>query len=96
MKTLLLVVAVVFGMLALTNPNEEAFRGFIQTREGLGGTLGLGLIDLFSKDSRKGVHRDNYLVFSRFYLGGDGVLPRQELGWGIAGKCFYSGRKEEK
>lgn len=88
MKLWLIILVVVAAALALTNPSEADFRAHIQERQGIFGTLGLALTDLLSADSRKGVHRENYILFSKFYIGGDGILPRQDLGWGIAGKCF--------
>ena len=96
MKTPLIVLAVVAAMLAFTNPNETTFRAHVQEQQGIIGTLGLGLADLLSKDAKRGIHRENYLLFSKFYMGGDGILPRQELGWGIAGKCFDSDIKQER
>ncbi len=84
----LLILLVIAAGLALTNPNESQYRAHVQEREGLLGTLGLGLADLLSKDASKGIHRDNYFVASKFYVGGDGVLPRQDLAWGIGGKFW--------
>ncbi len=84
----LLVLALITAGLALTNPNESQYRAHIQERDGLLGTLGLGLADLLSKDASKGIHRDNYFVASKFYIGGDGLLPRQDLAWGIGGKFW--------
>ncbi len=86
MKVTVLLLLVIVGLLAFTNPSESQYRAHIKEREGIVGTLGLGLADLLSKDSTKGIHRDNYIVFSKFYAGGDGILPRQDLAWGIAGK----------
>jgi hypothetical protein len=96
MKTLLIVLAVVAAMLAFTNPNETTFRAHVQEKQGIVGTLSLGLVDLLSKDSKRGIHRENFILFSKFYMGGDGILPRSELGWGIAGKCFDSEIKQER
>lgn len=96
MKTLLIILAVVAAMLAFTNPNETTFRAHVQEKQGIVGTLGLGLADLLSKDAKRGIHRDNYFLFSKFYMGGDGILPRQELGWGIGGKCFDSDIKQAR
>lgn len=84
----LLILLVIAAGLALTNPNESQYRAHVQEREGLLGTLGLGLADLLSKDASKGIHRDNYFVASKFYVGGDGVLPRQDLAWGVGGKFW--------
>lgn len=96
MKILLIVLTVVAAMLAFTNPNEANFRAHIQERQGIFGTLGMALADLLSPEANKGVRRDNYVLFSKFYIGGDGILPRQELGWGIAGKCFDTEMKQER
>lgn len=88
MRIALIILAVVLAALVITNPDEAAFRAHIQERQGIFGTLGLTLADLLSPESNRGVHRENYIVFSTFHLGGDGILPRREIGWGIAGKCF--------
>jgi len=86
LPTVLLIVAVIIlGGLAFTNPTAAQYRAHIQETEGLMGTLGLGLADLLAADSDKGIHRESFGVCSKFYLGGDGVLPRQDLAWGMAG-----------
>ena len=77
-------------VLALTNPNQADFRDHVREKEGIAGTLGMAMADLLS-GGKGGIQRDNYLVASRFYFGGDGVIPRQDLGWGIAGMIFESG-----
>lgn len=83
-----LVLFIIAVGLALTNPNESQYRAHVQEREGLLGTLGLGLADLLSKDASKGIHRENYFIASKFYVGGDGLLPRQDLAWGLGGKFW--------
>lgn len=92
LKLLLAVTAVVLVMLAATNPTVEQYRGHIKEREGLAGTLGLLAADLLSvgdgKKSNRGIHRESYVFFSRFYLGGDGLLPRQDLAWGALGRFW--------
>ena len=51
--------------------------------------VGIALVaDLFSTGKKGGIQRDNYFIASRFYLGGDGILPRQDVAWGIAGYFF--------
>lgn len=85
MKKLLFLLAAAAVVLALTNPNEAAFREHIRKKEGIAGTLGLAAADILSGGKKGGIQRDNLLVASRFYIGGDGVLPREDLAWGIAG-----------
>ena len=86
MKLTALLVLVIVGLLAFTNPGEAEYRAHIQEKRGIVGVLGMGLADLLAKDASKGIHRDNYFLFSRFYAGGDGILPRQDLAWGVASK----------
>lgn len=45
----------------------------------------MAVMDLLSLDKKGGIRRENFIVASRFYLGGDGLLPREDLAWGIAG-----------
>ncbi len=89
MKRLSLLGIFLVVALALTNPNEADFREYVREKQGIAGTLGMALADLIS-GGRGGIQRDNYIVASRFYIGGDGVLPRQSVGWGIAGMIFES------
>ncbi|MES2598156.1 MAG: hypothetical protein V4662_22670 [Verrucomicrobiota bacterium] len=83
-KPVLLLVAIAV-VLAFTNPNEAAFREHIRKKEGIAGSLGMAVADLISGGKKGGIQRDNFLIASRFYIGGDGVLPREDLAWGIAG-----------
>lgn len=85
-RLVLILVAALVTILALTNPNEDAFRSHVKEQQGLVGMLGLGLADLLSANSDRGIHRDNYLICSKFFVGGDGLLPRQDIAWGIAGR----------
>lgn len=89
----LLVIAAV--ALAFTNPNEAEFRSYMQSKHGIAGTLGLKVASIFSAGTNTGVHRDNYIVCSRYYVGGDGILPRTDLAWGVAGKFFDIEEKGE-
>ncbi len=84
----LVAAGVILGVLVATNPNEAQYRGYVSERQGIVGVLGMGLIDLLSKDGGRGLHRDNYLIFSKFYIGGDGLLPRQDVAWGMLGKFW--------
>ena len=84
MKKILLLLIVVAGALALTNPNEADYREHIRQKEGLAGTVGMAVADLVSGGKKGGIQRENFIVASRFYMGGDGVLPRENLAWGIA------------
>lgn len=74
--------------LAMTNPNEADFREHVRVKEGLAGTIGMVAADLLSGGKGGGINRDNYLIASRFYLGGDGILGRQDMAWGVAGRFF--------
>jgi hypothetical protein len=82
---LLIALAVV---LALTNPNEAEFRSHMQQKHGIAGTLSLKVASIFSAGTSSGLHRENYYLFSRYYVGGDGILPRADMAWGVAGKFF--------
>lgn len=81
---LLLIIAAV--ALAVTNPNEAAFREHVRQKEGIAGTLGLAVADLVSGGKKGGIQRDNFIIASKFYVGGDGVLPREDVAWGVAGQ----------
>lgn len=81
---LLLIIATV--ALAVTNPNEAAFREHVRQKEGIAGTLGLAVADLVSGGKKGGIQRDNFIIASKFYVGGDGVLPREDVAWGVAGQ----------
>ena len=85
MKMPLLLLAAIAVVLALTNPSEADFREHVRKKEGVAGTVGMAVADLLSGGKKGGINRDNYLVASRFYLGGDGILPRENIAWGIAG-----------
>ena len=85
MKKLLFLLAAIAVVLAITNPSEADFREHVRKKEGIAGTVGMAVADLLSGGKKGGIQRDNYLVASRFYLGGDGILPREDIAWGIAG-----------
>jgi len=86
MKLILLIVVAVLGVLAFTNPNEAAFREHVRQKEGIAGTLGMAVADVFSGGKKGGIQRENFIVASKFYIGGDGLLPREDVAWGIAGQ----------
>lgn len=92
LKITFVALAVVLVMMAVTNPTVEQFRGHIREREGLAGTLGLLAADLLTlpaeSGKKGGIQRENFVFFSRFYLGGDGLLPRQDVAWGALGKFW--------
>lgn len=88
MRLILFLFLALFVVLALTNPNEGEFRAYMQQKHGIAGSLSLKVASIFSAGTSTGVSRDNYLVFSRYYIGGDGILPRTDLAWGVAGKFF--------
>jgi hypothetical protein len=87
-RMLSIVLAVGVAGLVMTNPNEADFREHVRVKEGLAGTIGMVAADLLSGGKGGGIQRDNYLVASRFYIGGNGILPRQDVAWGVAGKFF--------
>lgn len=84
MRISVIVVIVVLVILAVLNPSEADFREHVRKESGIAGQFGLVVTDLVSG----GIKRENYLVASRFYIGGDGLLPRRNLAWGVAGKYF--------
>jgi hypothetical protein len=84
MKKALVVIIALVAALALTNPGEEAFRNHVRERQGIAGSLGMAAAELLGG----GIKRENSGVASRFYLGGDGLLPREDLAWGCAGKIW--------
>ena len=87
MKKHMLILVFVVGALALTNPKEADYREHIRQKEGLAGTVGMAVADLISGGKKGGIQRKDFIIASRFYMGGDGVLPRENLAWGI-GKQF--------
>jgi len=84
MKLPLILLILAAAGLFLTNPSEADYREHIRQNEGLAGTVGLAVADLVSGDKKGGIQRDNFIVASKFYIGGDGVLPREDVAWGIA------------
>ncbi|HYF35353.1 MAG TPA: hypothetical protein VD994_08705 [Prosthecobacter sp.] len=91
MRIPLIIVAVVLAILVFTNPDEAKFRDHVRKESGIAGQFGLVVTDLLSG----GVKRENYLLASRFYIGGDGILPRRELAWGIAGQFIEIDQPED-
>ncbi|MBL9177560.1 MAG: hypothetical protein JNM65_05815 [Verrucomicrobiaceae bacterium] len=94
MRLIIFLLVALLVVLALTNPNEAEFRAHMQQKHGIAGSLSLKVAAIFSAGTSTGVGRDNYLIFSRYYTGGDGILPRTDLAWGVAGRFFDIG--EEK
>jgi hypothetical protein len=88
MKLIVFLLVALSVVLALTNPNEAEFRAHMQRKYGIAGSLSLKVAAIFSAGTSSGVYRENFLLFSRFYIGGDGILPRTDLAWGVAGKFF--------
>jgi len=87
MKKLLLIFIILAAALMLTNPNEADYREYVRQKEGLAGSIGLVVADLIASGPQGGIRRENFIVASRFSRGGDGLLPRETLAWGI-GKQF--------
>jgi hypothetical protein len=96
MRLILFLIIALLVVLALTNPNEAEFRGHMQQKYGIAGTLSLKVASIFSAGTSSGLHRENYYLFSRYYVGGDGILPRSDMAWGIAGKFFDIEEVEEE
>lgn len=88
MRLIIFLLISLLVVLALTNPNEAEFRSYMQQKHGIAGSLSLKVAAIFSAGTSTGVSRDNYILFSRYYIGGDGILPRTDLAWGVAGKFF--------
>ncbi|MBN8417632.1 MAG: hypothetical protein J0L73_01805 [Verrucomicrobia bacterium] len=88
MRLILFLLISLTVVLAFTNPNENEFRTYMQQKHGIAGSLSLKVAAIFSAGTSTGVSRDNYIVCSRYYIGGDGILPRTDLAWGVAGKFF--------
>lgn len=86
MKLTLVLLALIAAALALTNPSEAEYREHIRQKEGIAGTVGLAVADLVSGGKKGAVQRENYFLASKYYVGGDGVLPREDLAWGVAGQ----------
>jgi hypothetical protein len=85
MKKLLFLLIGAAVVLAVLNPSEAAYREHVREKQGVAGSAAMAVMDLLSLDKRGGIRRENFIVASRFYLGGDGLLPREDLAWGIAG-----------
>lgn len=83
---LIIVAAAIF--LAATNPSEADFREHVRLQSGVAGRVGLAVTDLLSGDGKGGIKRENFIVASRFYVGGDTILPRKDVAWGVGGKFF--------
>lgn len=88
MRVIAILFIAVLLALAFTNPNEADFRNHMQRKHGIAGALSLKVASIFSAGTSTGVYRDNYIICSRYYIGGDGILPRMDLAWGVAGKFF--------
>ncbi len=86
MKKLIFLLAAIVVVLALTNPNEADYREHIRQQQGIAGTVGMAVADLITGGKKGGIQRENFIVASRFYLGGNGVLPRENLAWGVGGQ----------
>ena len=96
MRLIIFLLISLFVVLALTNPNEAEFRSYMQQKHGIAGSLSLKVAAIFSAGTSTGVSRDNYVVCSRYYIGGDGILPRADLAWGVGGKFFDIGEGDKK
>jgi hypothetical protein len=66
----MLILVFVVGALALTNPKEADYREHIRQKEGLAGTVGMAVADLISGGKKGGIQRKDFIIASRFYMGG--------------------------
>ncbi|MCF7790282.1 MAG: hypothetical protein K9N47_29450 [Prosthecobacter sp.] len=96
MRLILFLLISLSVVLAFTNPNEAEFRSYMQKKHGIAGSLSLKVASIFSAGTSTGVSRDNYIICSRYYIGGDGILPRVDLAWGVGGKFFDIDEDDEK
>ncbi len=96
MRLIIFLLISLIVVLALTNPNETEFRSYMQIKHGIAGSLSLKVASIFSAGTSTGVSRDNYVIFSRYYIGGEGILPRTDLAWAVAGKFFDISEGGEK
>ncbi|MFM7605550.1 MAG: hypothetical protein ACKO8Z_10170 [Prosthecobacter sp.] len=85
MKKILFILISAMAALAALNPSEEDYREHVRKKKGVSGSAALALMDLLSFDKKGSIRRQNFLIASRFYLDGDGLLPRENRAWGIAG-----------
>ncbi|MFO1483050.1 MAG: hypothetical protein U1F71_06755 [Verrucomicrobiaceae bacterium] len=85
MRLIVFLIIALLVILALTNPNETEFRTHMQEKYGIAGSLSLKVASIFSAGTSSGLHRENFILCSRYYIGGDGILPRTDLAWGVAG-----------
>jgi hypothetical protein len=85
MKKLFLLLAAMAVVLAVLNPSEADFREHVRQKQGVAGTAAMVVMDLLAAGEKGGIKRENFVVASRFHVGGDGLLPREDLAWGIAG-----------
>lgn len=85
-RPLLLLIVIALVVLVVTNPSEADFREHVRRETGLAGQFGMVVADLLSGGKKGGINRENFFVASRFYVGGDGILPRKNVAWGIAGR----------
>ena len=79
-----LAVAPVF--LGFANPDREPVTRACAETGGPWRLAGAETAGLLSSGPRAGIRRGNSLFAGRFHPGGDGVLPRKDLTWGIAGR----------
>ena len=87
-RIMLIILVVGAAFLWYTNPTEADFREHVRKETGIAGQFGMVFADLLSGGKEGGIKRDNYFLASRFYVGGDGILPRRDLAWGVGGKFF--------
>ena len=77
---ILILLAGVFVFLAVSNPDESDFREWYVEEHGFGGAL----VSI-------AVNRENRIFYSTYSIGGNGLIKKRTLSYGIAGGFVKTG-----
>ena len=83
MKKLLIILILLAGVLvvlAVSNPDESDFREWYVEEHGFGGAL----VSI-------AVNRENRIFYSTYSIGGNGLIKKRTLAYGIAGAFVKTG-----